>query len=198
MVLTAVVAVCLVLTLAPAEAQTTRPPLKKAAVPARPGRKPAPKPVEPPPPTEADAAQLEAAEKVYYGVYDCEFKQLVNIVASPKYKGYVDVKHLKSLWLMKPVLSSTGAIRLEDVGGETLMVQIASKSMLLNVKTGHRVVDECISPAQRDAIEAARAAKALQAPSAAPAAAEPASAGASGAATLSIPTPVAPTASSAH
>ena len=36
---------------------------------------------------------------------------------------------------MKPVLSSTGAIRLEDVRGETLMVQIASKSMLLNVKT---------------------------------------------------------------
>ena len=46
---------------------------------------------------------------------------------------------------MKPVLSSTGAIRLEDVHGETLMVQIASKSMLLNVKTARRIVDECVS-----------------------------------------------------
>ena len=61
---------------------------------------------------------------------------------------------------MKPVLSSTGAIRLEDVRGETLMVQIAAKSMLLNVKTGHRIVDDCISPKQHELIEAAKAAKA--------------------------------------
>ena len=61
---------------------------------------------------------------------------------------------------MKPVLSSTGAIRLEDVRGETLMVQIASKSMLLNVKTAQRIVDDCISPKQREMIAEAKAAKA--------------------------------------
>ena len=60
----------------------------------------------------------------------------MKITQSPKYSAYVDVKHGKDDWLMKPVLSSTGAVRLEDVHGETLMVQIASKSMLLNVKTG--------------------------------------------------------------
>ena len=57
---------------------------------------------------------------------------------------------------MKPVLSTTGAVRLEDVKGETLMVQIASKSMLLNVKTRHRLVDACISPRQRELLEAAK------------------------------------------
>ena len=61
---------------------------------------------------------------------------------------------------MKPVLSSTGAIRLEDVRGETLMVQIASKSMLLNVKTAQRIVDDCVSPKQRELMAEAKAAKA--------------------------------------
>ena len=56
-------------------------------------------------------------------------------------------------------------IRLEDVKGETLMVQIASKSMLLNTMTARRIVDECISPKHRELIEAAKAAKAASAAS---------------------------------
>ena len=108
----------------------------------------------------ASAEQTDAAGQVFYGVYECEFKQTVQIVASPKHPSYVDVKHGKAEYLMKPVLSSTGAVRLEDVRGVTLMVQISSKSMLLNVKTGQREVDECISPKQRELVEAARAAKA--------------------------------------
>jgi hypothetical protein len=63
---------------------------------------------------------------------------------------------------MKPVLSTTGAVRLEDVKGQTLMVQIATKSMLLNVKTGRRIVNECISARQRELIAEA-AAKAAEA-----------------------------------
>ena len=82
----------------------------------------------------------------------------------------MDVKHGKTEYLMKPVLSSTGAIRLEDVRGETLMVQISSKSMLLNVKTAKRIVDDCVSPKQRELIETARVAKAAEAASAAAAA----------------------------
>ncbi len=115
---------------------------------------------EPAPPAAAGPEQIEAAERVFYGVYECEFKQSVDIVASSKYPSYVDVKHGKADYLMKPVLSSTGAIRLEDVRGETLMVQISSKSMLLNVKTAQRIVDDCVSAKQRELIEAARAAKA--------------------------------------
>jgi hypothetical protein len=110
-----------------------------------------------PPPAEKD--QIDAALQVFYGTYQCEFNQQIDIVASPKYLSYVEVKHGKTDYLMKPVLSSTGAVRLEDVRGETLMVQIASKSMLLNVKTAHRVVDDCVSPKQREWMEAAKAAK---------------------------------------
>ncbi len=109
---------------------------------------------------DAQPEQVKAAELVYYGMYECEFSQTVNITQSPKYPAYVDLKHGKNDWLMKPVLSSTGAIRLEDVRGETLMVQIASKSMLLNVKTAHRIVDDCMSAKQRELVAEAKAAKA--------------------------------------
>lgn len=142
-----------------------------------PAKKPAPAKVvkkaplktapEPPPLAAATPEQIDAAERVYYGMYDCEFKQTIDIVASQKYPSYVDVKHGKADYLMKPVLSSTGAIRLEDVRGDTLMVQISSKSMLLNVKTAQRIVDECVSPKQRELVEMARVAKAAAAASAA-------------------------------
>jgi hypothetical protein len=118
----------------------------------------------PPPPAftipDAQPEQVKAAELVYYGPYECEFQQTVNVAQSPKHSSYVDVVLGKQSWLMKPVLSSTGAVRLEDVRGETLMVQIASKSMLLNVKTAHRLVDDCVSPKQRELIAEAKAAKA--------------------------------------
>ncbi len=117
---------------------------------------------------DASPDQVKAAEMVYYGKYECEFNLTVDIAQSPKYSAYVAVKHLKGEWLMKPVLSSTGAIRLEDVKDEALMVQIASKSMLLNTKTGRRIVDDCISPKQRELMEAARAAKAAEAAASSP------------------------------
>jgi hypothetical protein len=109
---------------------------------------------------DAQPEQVKAAELVYYGDYDCEFQQSVHITQSPKHPAYVEVKFGKGTWLMKPVLSSTGAVRLEDTGGETLMVQIASKSMLLNVKQGKRLVDECVCPKQRELVAEAKAARA--------------------------------------
>jgi hypothetical protein len=107
--------------------------------------------------------QIDAAERVYYGTYECEFNQTIHIAKSPRQAAFVSLTSGKSTWLMKPVLSTTGAVRLEDVRGETLMVQIATKSMLLNVKTSHRIVDDCISPRQRELIAEAKAAKAADA-----------------------------------
>jgi hypothetical protein len=82
----------------------------------------------------------------------------IDVVADSAHEHYVDVKHLKSTYVMKPVLSSTGAVRLEDVRGEALMVQIAAKSMLLNTKTAQRIVDACVSEKQRDLMAASAAA----------------------------------------
>ena len=129
-------------------------PAKKSPRPAKPAA--APREVKLP---EATPDQEKAAELVHFGVYECEFNQNVNILASTTHHFYFEVKHGKTTWLMKPVLSTTGAVRLEDVKGNALMVQIASKSMLLNVKTRHRIVDACISPRQRELLEAAKTSK---------------------------------------
>jgi hypothetical protein len=168
----------------PAAAPTTKKPATaaKPASAAKPGAKPAPnkgpvrktaaaRPVPPPPPVvvlpEASAQQMAAAESIYYGAFECEFKQSIDIAKNAKFPGYVDVKYGKMDWTTVPVLSSTGALRLEDVKGEALVVQISSKSMLMNVHTGQRMVDDCVSARQRELIEAARAAKAEAAASAA-------------------------------
>lgn len=99
-------------------------------------------------PATATPAQLAAAERVFYGNYQCEFDKTVQVSTLPKYPGYAELRFGKSVYMMRPVESSTGAIRLEDVKGETLVVQIAAKSMLLNVKTGQRLLDGCISEKQ--------------------------------------------------
>jgi hypothetical protein len=57
------------------------------------------------------------------------------------------------------VLSSTGALRLEAVKGNTLLLQIANKSMLMDQKAGRRVVDGCVHEKQRASADAVAAAK---------------------------------------
>jgi hypothetical protein len=121
----------------------------------------APTPLE-----DASEEQLAAAERAYLGQYDCEFKQSVHITHHPK-PGYINVAWEREVFTMKPVLSSTGALRLEDVTGRTLMIQIANKSMLLDTKAGRRLVDECLHPEQRAAIEATKMARAAAAAAAA-------------------------------
>ena len=141
-------------------AEATKP--AKPATAAKPIGKSARKAPAQPPLPQALPEQIDAAGRVYYGAYECELNQSVTIAKSEKHAAYVDVRSGKSTWLMKPVLSTTGVVRLEDVKGETLMVQIATKSMLLNVKTARRIVDECVSARQRELIAAAKAAKAAQ------------------------------------
>ena len=57
--------------------------------------------------------------------------------------------------MTESVLSSTGALRLEDVKGQALLLQIAYKSMLMDVKAGRRMVDECVHEKQAMAKKAA-------------------------------------------
>jgi hypothetical protein len=153
-----------------AAAPATRPAVAKA--PAKPVKKVAPAPVEVPlPPSEGE--QNAAASMVHFGDYDCEFKQSVKVTMNPKYDGYIDVTFGKMKYTMKPVLSTTGALRLEDVKGQTMMLQIAYKSMLMDVQAGRRLVDECVHEKQAMAKKAAEGvpAQALLAnePAAAPA-----------------------------
>lgn len=122
-------------------AQPAKAPAAKVAK-AAPAKKVAPVAADP---EMANPVQLAAAERVFYGTYTCEFDKTVQVSTLPKFPGYAELRFGKSVYVMKPVASETGAIRLEDVKGETLVVQIASKSMLLNVKTGQRLLDGCVN-----------------------------------------------------
>lgn len=106
----------------------------------------------------ASPEQMEAAERVYYGVHDCADGLDLDVALDPQWPGYVDVRHGRITYVMKPVLSSTGAVRLEDVKGSVLLLQITAKSMLMDVQAGHRLADDCISERHRQAThEAAQA-----------------------------------------
>lgn len=96
----------------------------------------------------ADQEQLTAASLAYYGPYDCEFKQTLSITKH-QVEGYVVVTFSAKAYTMKPVRSSTGALRLEEVGnGPMLMVQIPTKSMLMDTARGRRIVDACVHEIQ--------------------------------------------------
>lgn len=156
---TLVIAAALCLGATVAAAQSAAPAAKPAAKKAAPAKAEAPAEVAPGP---ASAEQMAAAERVHYGSYDCEFGQSAEVSTLPKYPGYAEVKSGKRTWLMKPVASSTGAIRLEDLKGQFLVIQIANKSMLLDVKLGQRVLDGCVNEKQRESAAAVAAAAATK------------------------------------
>jgi hypothetical protein len=98
----------------------------------------------------APGEQLAATAMTYFGDYACEFDQSLQVSLNPRFDGYVDVRFGKQLHTMKPVLSQTGALRLEDVRGRLMLLQIGVKSMLFDVKSGHRLVDECVHERQAE------------------------------------------------
>ncbi len=103
----------------------------------------------------ASDEQRHAYTLAHLGEYQCEFKRMIRVLAHPRQEGYVDLHFDKQVVTARPVLSSTGAVRLEDVKGRYLMVQIAFKSMLMDTKIGQRVADECLHDAHHDARRAA-------------------------------------------
>jgi hypothetical protein len=138
----------------PQSKPSTKPTAKPAAkaAPAKKG------PAEVAPPT-ANDEQVKLAKSVHTGSIACELGQSINVSES-KYPGYVNLAHGKQAYTMKPVMSSTGAIRLEDVKGVALMLQLGNKSMLMNTKTGQRMVDSCEHAKQKEAMDAYNKAKA--------------------------------------
>jgi hypothetical protein len=92
-------------------------------------------------------AELEIAKRVYVGDIPCELGAKV-VIKARKRDGYFLVTHGINRFVMHPVESRTGAIRLEDPEQGALFLQIANKSMLMNQKEGKRLADECMSPEQ--------------------------------------------------
>ena len=91
--------------------------------------------------------ELEIAKRVYTGEIKCELGAHVKVTPRRR-AGYFLVSHGINRFVMHPVESKTGAIRLEDTVRGALWLQIGNKSMLMNQKEGKRLADECQSPDQ--------------------------------------------------
>lgn len=92
--------------------------------------------------------ELAIAERVHTGVMPCELGAFIKLESDPAMPGYFNMTGKNFRYRMMPVVTSTGAIRLEDREAGTVWLQLANKSMLMNQKVGRRMADECMSPAQ--------------------------------------------------
>jgi len=97
---------------------------------------------------ELNDAERVMASNVHVGELACEFKQKVNLNPDPARPGHFLLNTQGKNFHLRPVLTSTGAVRLEDREQGAVWLQLANKSMLMNQKLGRRLADECQSPQQ--------------------------------------------------
>ena len=93
-------------------------------------------------------AELAIAERVHTGRIPCELGASVTVSADTASPGRFHVEGKGFKYYMTPVATTTGTVRLEDIKGGAVWLQIANKSMLMDQKKGQRLADECMSPAQ--------------------------------------------------
>ncbi len=93
-------------------------------------------------------AELAIAQRIHLGRLPCALGAFVTVTADTKTPGYFEVQTRSQKFRMFPVETSTGALRLEDVRGGAVWLQLSNKSMLMNQRLGQRLADECMSPDQ--------------------------------------------------
>jgi hypothetical protein len=92
--------------------------------------------------------ELSIAERVHVGQLPCELGASVRMTADANAPGYFNLQGKGYKYRMRPVTTSTGAIRLEDEKAGAVWLQLANKSMLMDQKNGRRLADECAHPDQ--------------------------------------------------
>lgn len=93
-------------------------------------------------------AERAVSQYVYTGKIACELGANVTVTEDASNPGYFHVSTGNRSYHMHPVVSKTGAIRLEDAKAGATWLQLGNKSMLLDQKLGRRVADECAAPTQ--------------------------------------------------
>jgi len=108
-----------------------------------------PVPVEEPPLLALSPEQLAIAGKVQSGRIPCELATTVSIEPHAESPGRFLLTLGRQQHVMEPVVTSTGAVRLESAGSGMVWIQLANKSMLMDQKQGKRLADECMTLDQR-------------------------------------------------
>lgn len=93
-------------------------------------------------------AHLAVAQRVYQGEFPCELSGKVSVQADAQQAGRFVVTSAGQRFVMVPVITTTGAVRLEDPQAGAVWLQLANKSMLMNQRQGKRLADACMSPEQ--------------------------------------------------
>jgi hypothetical protein len=114
------------------------------------------------PEPELSAEHLALAQRVVTGKVPCELGAHVAITAHQSVPGKFVLEHGSQKFNMVPVVTVTGAIRLEDAVGGAVWLQLANKSMLMDQKQGRRLADVCMNA---DQVVVAKALEKTPAPS---------------------------------
>jgi hypothetical protein len=91
---------------------------------------------------------LAIADQIHTGKLPCELGQTVTLLHDAHERGRFNLFIKNHVFHLTPVVSITGAIRLEDPAKGAVWIQLADKSMLMNNHLGQRMADACQSPAQ--------------------------------------------------
>ena len=105
-------------------------------------------PAEAPAKPSLGAEEMAIADRVHVGKLPCELGTVVVLQSDARQPGYFHLQVQGRQYHMQPVVSRTGAIRLEDPKAGAVWLQLANKSMLMDQKLGRRVADECAHPEQ--------------------------------------------------
>ena len=93
-------------------------------------------------------AQLAIAEKVLVGKIQCELGVHATMTPDAQSAGRFVLETGHKRYVMEPVVTSTGAVRLEEAVSGAVWLQLANKSMLMNQKEGKRMADDCMNADQ--------------------------------------------------
>jgi hypothetical protein len=96
-------------------------------------------------------AQTSDTSDVHVGRMVCELGNAVSVIPDASQPGSYWVQMRQHRFHMKPVTTTTGAVRLEDPKAGAMWLQLPHKSMLMNSKLGQRMADECQSAHQVEA-----------------------------------------------
>lgn len=92
--------------------------------------------------------QMAIADKVLVGKIHCELAVVVTMTPDAHSPGRFLLEMGHKRYTMDPVVSSTGAVRLEEEASGAVWLQLGNKSMLMNQKEGKRLADDCMNPDQ--------------------------------------------------
>lgn len=89
------------------------------------------------------AQTVPAGPALIAGNFQCELGNRVQVSANAQSPNAINLAWKGRSYPLQAVTTSTGALRYEDAASGHVWIQIPAKSMLLNVKAGQQLANEC-------------------------------------------------------